>query len=101
MKFTSTLALTAALVTGVWADYHDYALCYYGPRNLAGYHEAATRKMCETYRKRTGGGLQWETCPDCVITGSPPTCHSAGWHLGGDQVSSYCKGAGAAGSFGA
>ncbi|TID24318.1 hypothetical protein E2P81_ATG02619 [Venturia nashicola] len=100
MKFTSTLALTAALAAGVSAKLHNYALCYYGPENSAGYHEAATRAACAAYSKRSNkGAAQWNSCPDCVITGAPPSCYSKEWHLGGDEISFYCKQAGAAGSF--
>ncbi|QDS73712.1 hypothetical protein FKW77_003460 [Venturia effusa] len=99
MKFTSALAMASALIAGVFADVHQYGLCYYGPASSAGYHEAATKAACAAYKKRNQGTQQWNTCPDCALAGTPPACHSPAFHIGGDEMSYYCKQAGAAGSF--
>lgn len=39
MRFSSTLAITAALVAGAVADLHNYGLCYYGTSTTVSFTE--------------------------------------------------------------
>lgn len=48
MKFTSTLALTAALVAGASAKLHQFGLCYYGPTTAVSAHHACYNDSCST-----------------------------------------------------
>lgn len=45
----------------------------------------ATGCACNYYLHRNTGRNQWDKCPDCWFDGT--FCNSAGWHMGGDEVS--------------
>ncbi|CZR61325.1 uncharacterized protein PAC_11221 [Phialocephala subalpina] len=57
----------------------------------------ATVAACAAYKNRNTGTNQWDTCPDCIASqsGDVTTCNSAAKHLGGDEMTYYCKQAGA------
>ncbi|KAK9242054.1 hypothetical protein V1506DRAFT_524900 [Lipomyces tetrasporus] len=46
---------------------------------------AESKCACDYYRQRGTGDKQWDSCPDCTFDGT--YCNSAGWHIGGDEVS--------------
>ncbi|CBX97257.1 hypothetical protein IAQ61_007331 [Plenodomus lingam] len=98
MRTASVFVALAALLTPfVAADLHHSGVCVNG-KNV--YNKDATVKACEAYLKRNTGNKQHEQCPDCVMKniGNLDVCNSAGWHIGGKELSQYCKDAGASGS---
>ncbi|KAJ5107114.1 hypothetical protein N7456_003789 [Penicillium angulare] len=48
----------------------------------------ATKCACDYYKQRNTGDKQWDQCPDCTFDGT--YCNSAGWHIGGDEMTYYC-----------
>lgn len=109
MRSTSTLLFLAALITPfVAADLHSDAVCVNWVGGVAVYNEAATKASCGNYRVRNTGNKQWDKCPDCEmvsdtmqwmtladqtqrVIGNLNTCHSDGWHIGGDEINYYCE----------
>ncbi|CAG8958304.1 hypothetical protein HYFRA_00000659 [Hymenoscyphus fraxineus] len=59
----------------------------------------ATDNACAMYRRRNTGNKKWDKCPDCyirVLKGSNiHVCISEGRHMGGDEMTYYCKKSGA------
>ncbi|KAI8941990.1 hypothetical protein NX059_000100 [Plenodomus lindquistii] len=101
MRITSAFVAIAALLTSfVAADLHHSGVCVdkIGGQNV--YNKEATAAACAAYLKRNTGENQWDQCPDCAVKniGNLDVCHSDGWHIGGKELSSYCKDSGAAGS---
>ncbi|KAH6684751.1 hypothetical protein B0J14DRAFT_646644 [Halenospora varia] len=62
-------------------------------------NNAATPAACAAYKNRNAGTNPQDTCPDCVaVTDSRNgfvTCNSAAKHLGGNEMTDFCKAAGA------
>ncbi|KAJ6008651.1 hypothetical protein N7499_001298 [Penicillium canescens] len=48
-----------------------------------------TKCACDFYRQRNTGNEQYDQCPDCTFDGN--YCNSAGWHIGGDEMTYYCE----------
>ncbi|KZL84237.1 hypothetical protein CI238_09924 [Colletotrichum incanum] len=112
----STISLVLALtVTGAVAGLHNDALCVTGrtrsPIGGTGFsvsyswakdyeiHKEAAECACKLYKARNTGNKQWDKCPDCFYSLEQLTCHSEGWHIGGDEFEIYCsKRCGAQGS---
>ncbi|CCD44420.1 hypothetical protein ACHAPC_002499 [Botrytis cinerea] len=93
-----TIALLS-LASFTLADLHTNGICvdYKGGANV--YNADATAATCTNYKNRNTGSKQWDQCPDCtMITTGIPHCQSADWHIGGDELSYYCKQNGAGGS---
>ncbi|RSL68427.1 hypothetical protein CEP54_002796 [Fusarium duplospermum] len=104
MKYTTVTALLS-LTSGVFADLHNVAVCVSerkyssigGTPFSVSYTWAkefemlpdATKCACEAYRNRNTGDNQWDQCPDCTFDGT--YCNSAGWHIGGDEITYYCE----------
>ncbi|KAL0933664.1 uncharacterized protein CTRU02_210463 [Colletotrichum truncatum] len=102
--FISISALITALLVSVEAKLHDYGACVrnriitpiggtpwsvsYNWDKTYQVMPEATRCACDYYRQRNTGTMQWDTCPDCVMEGD--LCHSAEWHIGGDELNHYC-----------
>ncbi|CAG8971906.1 hypothetical protein HYALB_00007822 [Hymenoscyphus albidus] len=85
-------------------DLHRQIYCvdYHPAKNLKEGGEVdndATDKACAMYRRRSTGNKQWDKCSDCymkVLKGSNiHVCISEGRHLGGDEMTYYCKKSGA------
>ncbi|PSN65047.1 hypothetical protein BS50DRAFT_645036 [Corynespora cassiicola Philippines] len=89
MQFTYLLVGLAPLVSFVTADLHNFAVC---ANNRDGGDftllKEATECACNYYKNRNTGNKQWDQCPDCTFNGME--CHSAGWHIGGDEMYHYC-----------
>ncbi|TQN67736.1 hypothetical protein CSHISOI_07712 [Colletotrichum shisoi] len=49
-------------------------------------HKEATECACKLYNVRNTGNKQWDSCPDCFYSPIQLTCHSDGWHIGGDEA---------------
>ncbi|KAI9731236.1 MAG: hypothetical protein M1834_005429 [Cirrosporium novae-zelandiae] len=105
MQFSTIAILLAAMSAGVFADLHTSAICVSTDSGENVYEEAITTTACTYYSNRDTGDEWWDTCPDCVILTEPikvdadiPYCSSAAGHIGGDEISYYCKLAGADGS---
>ncbi|KAI9641873.1 hypothetical protein NHQ30_009740 [Ciborinia camelliae] len=93
MHFSVLPAVLLLSLTGLSvADLHDRAICINWVNNVAVYNEAATRYACWRYRNRNTGNKQWDKCPDCYYAaGGWAHCQSDGWHMGGDEITYYCK----------
>ncbi|KAF2174730.1 hypothetical protein K469DRAFT_725304 [Zopfia rhizophila CBS 207.26] len=100
MRCSLILTLVAFLSTSVLADLHASGLCVDNISGKSVYNADATTQACTSYLNRNTGSKQWDTCPDCQVStvGGLTFCHSEAWHIGGDELSYYCKQAGADGS---
>ncbi|KAI5194648.1 hypothetical protein E4T39_08558 [Aureobasidium subglaciale] len=49
----------------------------------------ASKCACDHYKVRNTGDKQWDKCEDCTFDGLQ--CNSAGWHIGGDEMTYYCS----------
>ncbi|PQE07272.1 hypothetical protein CJF31_00004966 [Rutstroemia sp. NJR-2017a BVV2] len=74
------------------ADLHHNGICVNTGSGQNVYNSAATEAACTNYRYRNTGSKWWDTCPDChmVNTGSP-YCRTDAGHMGGDEITYYCK----------
>ncbi|TGO33981.1 hypothetical protein BHYA_0218g00140 [Botrytis hyacinthi] len=82
-----TVALLS-LASFTLADLHSNGICVDNRNGVYVYNADATAKTCTDYFNRNTGSEQWDTCLDCtLITTGVPHCESAGWHIGGDEVS--------------
>ncbi|KNG45830.1 hypothetical protein DDE82_007395 [Stemphylium lycopersici] len=101
MHFSTALpALVVLLSSFVAADLHFAGVCVDKIGGAQVYNADATQKACNAYLHRNTGSKQWDQCPDCVMKniGNLNVCHSGDWHIGGDELSYYCKQNGARGS---
>ncbi|KAF2714593.1 hypothetical protein K504DRAFT_368438 [Pleomassaria siparia CBS 279.74] len=101
MQFTASILLVvASLSSFVVADTHNAGVCVNYEGGQAVYHADATVAACGNYLQRNKGTELWNTCPDCAMTnkGGINFCGSAAGHIGGDELSYYCKLNGAQGS---
>ncbi|ESZ98490.1 hypothetical protein SBOR_1152 [Sclerotinia borealis F-4128] len=87
-----TIVLLALASLSV-ADLHTTAICINDSSSGDGvYNSKATIASCTNYFNRNTGSEQWDTCPDCVmITTGIPHCSSPAEHMGGDEITYYCK----------
>ncbi|KAJ5361249.1 hypothetical protein N7541_002093 [Penicillium brevicompactum] len=102
----TTVSILSLLVGGTFAKLHNVAVCvtnrretpppggnsfsptqpWYKEYNIA---IEATKCACDLYNRRNTGDQQWDKCPDCTFDGN--FCNSAGWHIGGDEMTYYCE----------
>ncbi|OQE96402.1 hypothetical protein PENNAL_c0001G05764 [Penicillium nalgiovense] len=98
----TTVPLVFLIVGGTFAKLHNVAVCVSNRK----YSEIGgtpfspsytwskeyeilpdeTKCACDLYRQRNTGDKQHDQCPDCTFDGN--YCNSAGWHIGGDEVTS-------------
>ncbi|PQE32870.1 delta(24(24))-sterol reductase protein [Rutstroemia sp. NJR-2017a WRK4] len=93
--YTPTILKTLILlaITSIaTADLHHNGICVNTGSGQNVYNSDATIAACTNYRYRNTGGKWWDTCPDChmVNTGSP-YCRTDAGHMGGDEITYYCK----------
>ncbi|RAL65859.1 hypothetical protein DID88_005522 [Monilinia fructigena] len=99
---SSTLIKTLVLLTLTSltvADLHTNAICIDVAKSGAYiYNSGATEASCGNYKRRNTGSKQWDQCPDCYMKTSTgiPHCRSDNSHLGGDEITYYCRQNGAA-----
>ncbi|KAE9366238.1 hypothetical protein N431DRAFT_472787 [Stipitochalara longipes BDJ] len=88
----STLISALSLAGFTLADLHQNAFCIDSTDAGDVLNEAATTTACGYYFMRNKGTEQWNTCPDCVMLDTPSIhCNSEAWHIGGDEITYYCK----------
>ncbi|KAM3075340.1 hypothetical protein ACMFMG_007223 [Clarireedia jacksonii] len=88
LKTLVLLAITSIAT----ADLHSNAVCVDTSSGYNVYDSAATSAACAAYHNRHTGSEWWDTCPDCtMITTGIPHCKSSGGHIGGDEITYYCK----------
>ncbi|KAL0930533.1 uncharacterized protein CTRU02_214608 [Colletotrichum truncatum] len=99
--------LTFLIATGVFAGLHEFAICVqnrqeqpiggtpfsvsYSWAKSYSIDQSATKCACDYYKHRNTGNQQWDKCPDCVFDPNQLVCHSAGKHIGGDEMTYYCS----------
>ncbi|PSN73966.1 hypothetical protein BS50DRAFT_4763 [Corynespora cassiicola Philippines] len=101
MRCASVIVFAASILAPlVSADLHYSGLCVDKVGGESVYNHDATVKACGNYLMRNTGNKQWDQCPDCGMAnkGGLDFCHSEGMHIGGDELSYYCKLNGAGGS---
>lgn len=119
MRCASVIVFAASILAPlVSADLHYSGLCVDKVGGESVYNHDATVKACGNYLMRNTGNKQWDQCPDCGMVryywlkamaihdannyqankGGLDFCHSEGMHIGGDELSYYCKLNGAGGS---
>ncbi|KAN0090129.1 hypothetical protein V8E51_018708, partial [Hyaloscypha variabilis] len=92
----SILGFTLVLAGRSLADLHQNAVCIDSTDAGDVLNVDATTTACGYYFMRNKGTEQWNTCPDCIMLDTPSIhCNSEAWHIGGDEITYYCKLAGA------